>query len=130
MFFDIEILQVEKAKPFASDLLYDAFAQGGISEVIDEFERIEFDSINYNTGSREWNDLTRKLNNEMRFEDILAFWQHVLSEERNLTGYYFVARAYDSLGQKSEAINTLKSVMETDTTNTKFLADYLETLTD
>ncbi len=130
LYFDLDFLKVEVPKMFLSDVILDVLENDGIDELDAALEKIGNDTVQYNLSVAEWPAAHRKLMNEGKFNLSVDMWNYRLANEKEAAAFYYLAQAYDSLGQKDEAMSTLKSGMEEFSGNrdTEFLRNYMEEL--
>lgn len=130
LFFDLDFLKVEEPKIFLSDVLYDKLKAEGAEAALAEYGAIKDDSINYNVSNGEWFALHRKIMRDSAYQDAIVIWEARLAERPDLNGYYNMATAYDSLGQRDEAVKTLEAglLSGADTTGSGFIKRYIQRL--
>ena len=130
LYFDLDFLKVDKPKLFLSDIVLDVLRNEGIDKLDAELDRIGNDTIQYNLSASEWSAAHRRLINAGDFELSIDMWNYRLSNEKEPANYYYLAQAYDSLGQNDKAIITLKIGLQvfSGNRNKEFLRNYLEDL--
>lgn len=130
LLFDLDFLKVEEPKIFLSDVLYDKYIAEGTEAALAEYQSFKDDSVNYNVAAGEWYTLHRRVMMDSAYQDALVFWEARLEERPDLNGYYFMAVAYDSLGQQDEALKVLENSLTSgiDTTGSQFIKRYIDQL--
>lgn len=130
LFFDLDFLDVEKPKIFLSDVLYEKLQVEGTDAAWMEYQSIKNDSINYNVSIGEWYAFHRRVMNDSAYNDAVVLWTARLKESKDLNGAYYLAVAYDSLGQEDEALRVLEASLKpgADTTDSQFINNYLRQL--
>jgi hypothetical protein len=126
--FDIDFLKVSAPRLFASDTLLQAWKLGGFSGLIGTYESIKDDTITFKLDDGEWYSTSVLLAENKAFDDIIKLWDYKLAQDFLLGGYYYKARAYDSLDMIPKAIMTLEEGLAKDTTNNTVIQNYLENL--
>jgi FKBP-type peptidyl-prolyl cis-trans isomerase 2 len=128
LYFDIDFLKVRAPRQIGSDVMFDAWKDGGVEAVIGTYESIKDSTELYKIDDQEWYQLSVYLANSKAWDDIVAMWDYKLNEGFLLGGYFYKARAYDSLNQISNAIAVLEEAVEKDSTQNPNIKGYLETL--
>ncbi len=128
--FDLDFLKVEEPKIFISDVINEKLESGSIEDALAEYDRLKADTANYNVAISEWYAVHRKLMEDGKFETAIQLWEHRLKESFEGGGYYFMAQAYDSLGNVQQAIATLETAKANapDTNAIAFIYQYAEAL--
>ncbi len=132
LFFDLDFLKVEEPKTFLSDALYDKLKAEGAEAALAEYRAFKDDTVNYNVSVGEWYALHRKVMSDSAYQDAIVIWEARLAERPDITGYYYMATAYDSLGQYNEALKVLERGLASgaDTTGSGFVKRYIQQLKD
>ncbi|GAB5523127.1 MAG: hypothetical protein Roseis2KO_09990 [Roseivirga sp.] len=130
LFFDLDFLKVEEPKIFLSDVLYDKLKAEGAAAALAEYQVIKDDSVNYNVSRGEWYALHRRVMRDSAYQDAVVLWEGRLAERPEITGYYYMAIAYDSLGQINQAVKTLEEGLLSglDTTGSGYIRRYIQQL--
>lgn len=128
LYFDIDFLKVNTPRQIASDVLFEAWTASGVDGIKSRYAEIKDDTDNYKVDDEEWYKLSVSLADNKAWDDIVSMWDYKLDESFLLGGYYYQARACDSLGQLSKAISILEKAVELDETQNPNIKGYLESL--
>ena len=128
LYFDIDFLKVRTPREIASDVLFQAWEDAGVEGLVSAYESIKGDEENYKLDDEEWYKLSVSLADNKAWNDIVAMWDYKLDESYLLGGYYYQARACDSLGQIGKAVTILEKAVALDSTQNPNIRAYLENL--
>ena len=128
LYFDIAFLKVKKPRASGADALFEAWEDRGADGLIATCEAIKDSTDEYNLEDQEWYKLSVYLADNKAWQDIIDVWDYKLSEDYLLGGYYYQARAYDSLNQIPRAIAVLEEAVRLDSTNNPNIKGYLDNL--
>jgi hypothetical protein len=128
LFFDLDILDVRPPRIPASDVLFEAWKANAVDGIKGSYDTIKGDDDTYKLDDEEWYILSVSLADNKAWEDIVSMWDFKLDEKFLLGGYYYQARAYDSLNQIAKAIIVMEKAVELDSTENPNIKGYLEAL--
>jgi hypothetical protein len=128
LFFDLDILDVRTPRIPASDELFKAWQSDAVNGIIACYDTLKTNEDTYKIDDEEWYKLSVSLADNKAWEDIVSMWDYKLQEQFLLGGYYYQARAYDSLNQIEKAIMVMEKAVELDSTMNPNIQSYLEAL--
>ena len=128
LYFDIAILDVRPPRTPASEVLYQAWQSGAVDGIRSSYDTIRGKDDRYKLQDDEWYRLSVMMADDKAWQDIIEMWDMRLQDSFMLGGYYYQARAYDSLDQLGNAIKVLEKAVELDSTRNPNIKGYLDNL--
>ena len=128
LYFDLSIEDVRPARIPVADLLFKAWEAEGVDGIVSSFDTLKENMDLYKIDDEEWYNLSVSLADNKAWNDIVEMWDYKLADKPMLGGYYYKARAYDSLNQINKAIEVMEEAVRVDSTNNPNLRGYLQSL--
>lgn len=128
LYFDLAIEDVRPPRLPAADVLFESWQTSGVAGIMAAYDTIKNNDDKYKLGDEEWYKLSLSLADNKAWDDIVSLWDFKLKEDFLLGGYYYQAKAYDSLNQINKAIATMEEAVRLDSTQNPNIKGYLEEL--
>ena len=127
LYFDLAIEDVREPLQPMADLLFQAWQAGGVDGIKASYDTLASQVDTYKMDDDEWYTLSLSLADNKAWEDIVELWDYKLEETKMLGGYFYKARALDSLNRLNEAIASMEEAVLIEPNNAN-LKGYLESL--
>ena len=127
LYFDLAIEDVRQPRQPVADLLFQAWQADGVDGIKACYDTLAPKEDVYKMDDEEWYTLSLSLADNKAWEDIVELWDYKLEDSKMLGGYYYKARALDSLNRLDEAIASMEEAILIEATNAN-LRGYLESL--
>jgi hypothetical protein len=128
LYFDLAIEDVLQPRKPIADLLFQAWQSEGIAGIKACYDTLAPREDLYILDDEEWYTLSLSLADNKAWDDIVGLWDYRMADRQMIGGYYYKARALDSLNRLDEAIELMEEAVRIDRNNNPNIAAYLESL--
>jgi hypothetical protein len=128
LYFDLAIEDVLQPRKPIADLLFQAWQSEGVAGIKACYDTLAPQEDLYKMDDEEWYNLSISLADNKAWEDIVGLWDYRMADSQMIGGYYYKARALDSLNRLDEAIKLMEEAVRMDNNNNPNISGYLESL--
>lgn len=128
LYFDLAIEDVRPERKPIADLLFKAWEANGVAGIQSCYDTLDGRVDEYKIDDEEWYNLSVSLDGNKAWQDIVDLWDYKLESSDMIGGYYYKAKALDSLNQIDEAIAVMEEAIQLEGGSNPNLRGYLQNL--